>query len=145
MVGRAAMGGAPPSPPRSRRPTSAIQAMPATRMTAPMGVKSKKPKLSMPARRSSAVTTRLGGVPMSVSMPPIMAATASGISRLCRARPVCRARPMAMGMKTATAPVELMNAERKATASIMSATSRTGSAPARAMIRAPTPCATPVR
>jgi hypothetical protein len=77
-------------------------------MTAPNGVKSKKPKPAKPACWSAPSATRFGGVPTSVSMPLISPAKLSGIisrpgASFCRS-----ATSSTTGMKIATTPVELM-------------------------------------
>ena len=117
----------------------------AIKMSRPMGVKLKKLKGSMPSRDSWLLTTILGGVPISVSIPPIEPAKAMGISRRVGATPTLVQRFRATGMKTATAPVLLMNADRPATTSISNTRRRTSLVPATPMSQLPMENATPVR
>ena len=59
-------------------------------------------------------TTRLVDVPMSVHMPPRMAAYDSGMRNLRTARPVLRAHCLMIGMKTTTTGVLFRKADTAA-------------------------------
>ncbi len=72
------------------------------------------------------------------------AANATGASRRLGLRPLRQASRMAIGSMIATVPVELMNAESAAVASIRAAVSRFSPAPATRAIQAPTLAARPV-
>ena len=96
-------------------------------------------------RISSALTTRLGAVATSVSIPLISAATLSGIISLPAGVPVFCEMRSTMGIKIATTPVELMTAPRPPTTSISSTSSFVSLLPARAISQSPRRCATPVR
>jgi hypothetical protein len=108
-------------------------------------VKLKKPKPWMPLRASSLLTTRLGAVATSVSMPLSRAATLKGIIRRLGGVPVFCAIRRTIGMKMATTPVELITAPKAPTTSISSTTSRVSLLPARATSQSPSRCATAVR
>src|SRR5678815_70646 len=119
--------------------------MPAARITAPNGVKSKNPNPAKPACWSALSATRFGGVPTSVSIPPINPAKLSGIisrpgASFCRS-----ATSSTTGMKIATTPVELMTAPSTATASISKASSRPSLPAARRSRKSPICTASPVR
>lgn len=107
-------------------------------------MKAKKEKPSNPARANSALMTRLGAVPIKVSMPLIRAATLSGIMSRLGAVPVLCAMRSAIGMKMATTPVELITEPRSATTSIRSERSRVSLRPAFATNQSPRRWATPV-
>ena len=84
--------------------------MPTTMHTRPTGRKLKKPNGWCPLSVSASWMTRLGGVPMSVSMPPMLLAKARGMSsRLARILAFC-ARLTTMGIIRATVPVLLTKA-----------------------------------
>jgi len=78
-------------------------------------------------------------------MPLMSAPTLSGIIRRPGGTPARRATRSAVGIKSATTPVELMKEPTAATTSISSAMSRRSSLPARRAIKSPSFCATPVR
>lgn len=102
-----------------------------------MGVKSKKAKPSSPARRSSLLTTRFGGVATRVSMPLMRPAKASGISRRRGETFMRLAIPSTTGMKMATTPVELITEPSPATASISSTSRRVSLLPAARISQSP--------
>ena len=87
---------------------------------------------------------RLGGVPMSVSIPPMLPAKASGISRRDCENPAARHRLTTMGSISATVPVLLTNAPTSEVASITSTKSRVSLPPASPIILCPTRPASPV-
>ncbi len=103
-----------------------------------MGVKLKKANPSPPSCRSALSATIFGGVATSVSIPLISPAKLSGI--INRPGGTCSraATPSTTGMKTATTPVELMNAPNPATASISKTISRVSLWPERRTSQSPT-------
>ena len=119
--------------------------MPSTSTTRPSGVTLKKLKPLSPSRRSSLLTTRLGGVATSVIMPLINPAKLSGIIK--REGEVCMRMETlkTTGIKIATTPVELMNAPSPATVIISSTSILTSLLPATFTSQAPITVATPVR
>jgi len=125
-------------------PTTAMKAIPTMRMGSPMGVKAKNPKGSRPMLSRWALTTRFGGVPMRVSIPPRSDATDRGIRSLDGDMSRAQASPTTTGSMTATVPVELMNPERSATRSMITTRSRTSLSPASFWGQRPMAWATPV-
>ena len=113
--------------------------------TVPTGVKLKKWKPVRPCRTSSLLTTRLGAVATSVSIPLDSAATLSGIISPEGAAPVSCATRITTGMKMATTPVELITAPRVPTNNISRISRRELLVPALAINRSPIRCTTPVR
>ncbi len=89
--------------------------------------------------------TRLGGVPISVSMPPMLLANAMGISRRLVWMPPSAARLTRMGSISATVPVLLTNAPIPAVTSMVSTSRRSSLLPASFMILPPSILASPVR
>ena len=86
----------------------------------------------------------LGGVPMSVSMPPMLPAKASGISRRDCEKPPERHRLTTIGSISATVPVLLTKAPTNDVASITSTNSRVSLPPASPIILRPARPASPV-
>ncbi len=128
----------------SRLPMVAMYTTPTTSIVAPTGVKAKNPNGSPPIARSWSDTTRFGGVPINVSMPPSRLPNASGISRRDGAMPAPRASPTTTGSSTATVPVEERKAESSAAISMVATNSRVGPRPAMRASRSPSRSATPV-
>ena len=76
----------------------------------PMGRKVKKPSGAKPCSSRVSLITRLGGVPIRVSMPPRLPAKATGMSRREERMPELAAMLMMMGIMMATVPVLLTKA-----------------------------------
>ena len=83
--------------------------MPTRRVTRPTGRNEKKPSGAKPAFARVSLTIRLGGVPMSVIIPPILLAKARGISRRRDDVPAAAAILTTIGSIRATVPVLLTN------------------------------------
>ncbi len=113
-------------------------------MASPTGVKLKKLNADSPREVSSLLTATLGGVPISVSMPPKSEPNESGMSKRLGRTLASLARLNATGNMMATVPVELMNADKTALLNISSSMSRLGSCPALLLKKRPTLSATPV-
>ena len=92
--------------------------MPRTSTTRPIGVTLKKLKPCSPSRKSSLLTTRLGGVATRVIIPLISPAKLSGIINR-EGEVFMRIDTLSTtGIKMATTPVELINAPNPATVNI---------------------------
>ncbi len=127
-----------------RCPKSAINTKPTANIVKPTGVKLKKLNGSSPRDTNSLLTATLGGVPMSVCIPPKSDPNDSGMSNLLGLMPASRAKLRATGNITATVPVELINADKNALASINNSIKRVGLLPALLLKKRPTRSATPV-
>ena len=88
--------------------------------------------------------TRLGGVPMSVSIPPMLLAKAKGMSRVDALLRDSAAIATTMGIISATVPVLLTKAPTKAVTSMTSKKSRVSLPLARCIIRWLAALASPV-
>ena len=84
--------------------------MPMVMTAMPTGRNEKNDRPGKPCFCSSSLTTRLGGVPMSVSMPPRLPAKAKGMSSRELLNPPCAAMLTMIGIISATVPVLLTNA-----------------------------------
>ena len=118
--------------------------MPSASSGSPNGVKLKKPNPCAPCRISSALTTRLGAVATSVSIPLISAAKLSGIISRFGAVPRFCERRSATGIKMATTAVELIREPRPPTAVISRINRRLSLLPAFTSSQSPSRRATPV-
>lgn len=85
----------------------------------PKGVTLKKLSGGSPRAARRLTTIMLGSDEISVIMPPIVAATASGMSMRLRFRPVRPEIARTAGMNIAVTAVELMNAVRTPASSMM--------------------------
>ena len=90
--------------------SGSITAMPTARQIMPTGKNEKNESPSYDAARSVSSITRLGGVPMSVSIPPILLANANGISNRDALFLLSIAIDTIIGIISATVPVLLTNA-----------------------------------
>ena len=104
--------------------------MPTTMQTMPTGRKLKKRSGSKPFSVSASWMTRLGGVPIRVSMPPILLANANGISRRLALILAFCAKLTTMGIIRATVPVLLTKAPMTAVTTISSRNSPNSLSPA---------------
>ncbi|CCY65371.1 unknown [Prevotella sp. CAG:1124] len=109
--------------------------IPITIHISPTGVKAKKPNCSYPAPVNTSWITRLGGVPISVSIPPKLLANASGISRREALTPDLAARLTTMGNIKATVPVLLTNAPINDVTTMISRNKRSSLLPANLSMR----------
>ena len=94
--------------------------MPMAMTMMPTGKKEKKASGLNPASVSTSSITRLGGVPMRVSIPPRLPAKASGMRKRDDCMPEPAARLMMIGIMRATVPVLLTKAPIKEVTSITS-------------------------
>ncbi len=98
----------------SRQPISATKVNPTTAATMPTGAKSNIAN-GVPSRSSRMVAMMmLGGVPISVAMPPRMVAKDSGISDRPGLRPALRAVWMSTGISSASAATLFIKADKTA-------------------------------
>ena len=104
--------------------------MPTATQTRPTGRKVKNDSLSNPASARVSLMIRLGGVPMSVIIPPMLLANASGISRRLGFALAMAAMLTTMGSISATVPVLLTKAPMHAVVSTTSRKSRSSLLPA---------------
>ena len=89
------------------RESGSIRATPKSTMTMPTGVNEKKVSGCWPALVSTSCITRLGGVPISVSIPPMLLAKARGMSMRPGCAPFCVAMLTTTGIMRAIVPVLL--------------------------------------
>ena len=113
-------------------------------MMIPVGAKSKNASVGNPCSLSALAASTLGGVPISVMLPPSRDEKASGIRSLAAGTLACLEIAMTAGMSTAVAPMLFMNADIVPQVSMIVATSRGSLCPATFRIRAPIMSATPV-
>ena len=83
--------------------------IPTRRVMIPTGRNEKNPNASKPFLASSSLTTRFGGVPMRVIIPPMLLANASGMRRRRDDVPAAAAILTTIGSIKATVPVLLTN------------------------------------
>ena len=112
--------------------------------TAPTGRNEKNESPSIPASISVSSITRFGGVPISVSIPPIELAKASGINSLVASRLASAAIDTTIGNISATVPVLLTNAPIIAVTTMTRTSSPDSDLPARLISFEPTILANPV-
>ena len=98
----------------SRHPISATKASPAMAAMPPTGAKSNMPKGAPSESWRMVAMMMLGGVPISVTMPPRMVAKLSGIRLRPGERPALRAVWMSTGISSASAATLFMKAESTA-------------------------------
>ena len=108
---------------------------PTATQTSPTGVNEKKVRGAYPAEVSASWITRFGGVPISVIIPPILLANASGISRRLTLICVPIAILTTIGSIKATVPVLLTKAPMKAVTSTIRIKSFNSLSPANFRIR----------
>ena len=99
--------------------------------TIPIGVNEKNERSLYPALDRASCTTRLGGVPIRVAMPPILLANASGIRKRLGLMLALTAMLTTIGSISATVPVLLTNAPIKAVTSMINMNSLISLVPAR--------------
>ena len=104
--------------------------MPTATQMMPTGRNEKKDNGSKPAPVSVSCMIRLGGVPMSVIMPPMLLAKASGMSRRLELVFALAAMLTTMGSISATVPVLLTNAPMADVTSMTSSSNRSSLLPA---------------
>ena len=104
--------------------------IPVARHTNPTGRNEKNERGSYPADTRVSSITRLGGVPISVIIPPMLLANASGISSRLEEILAFAARLTTIGSINATVPVLLTNAPMAAVTMITSNSSRFSLVPA---------------
>jgi len=109
--------------------------VPTATLTKPTGRKVKKESGSKPAEVNVFCMTRLGGVPISVIIPPILLAKANGISNRLGFILALIARLTTMGSISATVPVLLTNAPIAEVTNITSKNRRISLFPASLRIR----------
>ena len=110
----------------------------------PTGVKEKKRSVSKPAASSVSRMMRFGGVPISVSIPPMLPANASGINKREGFPPMERDMLTTMGSISATVPVLLTKAPTKAVANMSKTNKRVSFSPAKRRMPVPMRRARPV-
>ena len=93
--------------------------IPVSTQTNPTGVKEKNERLSNPAFSKASCTTRLGGVPIRVAIPPMLLAKARGIRKRLGFMLAFIAILTTMGNIRATVPVLLTKAPMKAVTTII--------------------------
>ena len=118
--------------------------IPTTRHIKPTGRNEKNDNGSKPFSVSVSCITRLGGVPISVSMPPMLLAKAKGISSRLALILALAARLTTMGSIKATVPVLLTKAPIPAVTNITSRNRRNSLFPAIPIILPPIIRASPV-
>ena len=114
--------------------SGSITAMPTARQRMPTGKNEKKDRPLYPASRRVSSITRLGGVPMSVSIPPMLLANAKGMSSLEGLFLLSMDMDTMMGIISATVPVLLTNAPMRAVTVTTSRNVAVSLLPARCMI-----------
>ena len=129
---------------RNHRVSGSNTTTPTTMQTMPTGRNEKNDSLPSPASCSTSLITKLGGVPIRVSMPPIELAKASGMSSREAFCFDSVAIDTTMGSISATVPVLLTNAPMNAVTSITNTNKPVSDLPAKPISFEPTIFASPV-